>query len=60
MKCIVHRSAVLHFPDGRRVELAPGVQDVEDDVTEHWAFSAYAEPIEKEAGNAKKQPSANK
>ena len=60
MKCIVHRSAVLQFPDGRRVELAPGVQDVEDEFTKHWAFTAYAEPIEMETANAKKQSSANK
>lgn len=61
MKYLVSKKAILVFPDGRQVELAPGVHDVEDDVAAHWSFSAYAEPLEaKETGNAKKQSSSNK
>lgn len=45
MKYIVMSAAVLQFPDGGKVILEPGVQDVPDDVAAHWAFSEYARPL---------------
>ncbi|QHM71283.1 STY1053 family phage-associated protein [Mixta intestinalis] len=45
MKYLVNTAAVLNFPDGTKVALAPGVQDYPEKVAAHWAFSAHARPL---------------
>lgn len=49
MKYIVAKGAKLSFPDGTHFELFEGIHDSAEfskQVTEHWAFSAYAKPLD--------------
>ena len=45
--------------DGRQISFEPGIQVVDADVAEHWAFKAQAVMLDevKETSNAKKQSS---
>ncbi len=49
MKYIVAKGAKLSFPDGTHFELFEGIHDSAEfskQVTEHWAFSAYAKLLD--------------
>ncbi|QCJ70347.1 hypothetical protein C9446_11055 [Providencia heimbachae] len=49
MKYIVAKGAKLSFPDGTHFELFEGIHDSAEfskQVTGHWAFSAYAKPLD--------------
>ncbi|HHA0037616.1 TPA: hypothetical protein ACOEXB_004391 [Yersinia enterocolitica] len=47
MKYIVSGHSVLSLADGSNFTLTPGIHDgFPDDVKKHWAFSAYAKPID--------------
>lgn len=47
MKYIVSDSAVFSFPDGTKFEITAGIHDsFPDKVKAHWAFSAYAAPLD--------------
>ncbi|QCT20834.1 hypothetical protein FEM41_14855 [Jejubacter calystegiae] len=43
---LVERVATLAFPNGSRVTLETGIQNYPDEVAAHWAFSAYAKPLD--------------
>lgn len=49
MKYLVSNGATLSFADGTRFELTAGIHDSTEfpvHITEHWAFSAYAKPLD--------------
>ncbi|HDL8134538.1 TPA: hypothetical protein U5D55_000237 [Yersinia enterocolitica] len=47
MKYIVSGHSVLNLADGSNYTLTPGIHDgFPDDVKQHWAFSAYAKPLD--------------
>ncbi|MTC35803.1 hypothetical protein GKR67_14415 [Providencia alcalifaciens] len=49
MKYIVAKGAKLSFPDGSHFDLLEGIHDSAEfskQVTEHWAFAAYAKPLD--------------
>ncbi len=47
MKYIVLGHSVLSLADGSNFTLIPGIHDgFPDDVKKHWAFSAYAKPLD--------------
>ncbi|WP_145476218.1 STY1053 family phage-associated protein [Yersinia similis] len=47
MKYIVSGHSVLNLADGSNYTLIPGIHDgFPDDVKKHWAFSAYAKPLD--------------
>jgi len=49
MKYLVSSAATLSFADGTKVELFPGIHDSQiftDATKKHWAFSAYAKPLD--------------
>ncbi|HHG9944804.1 TPA: hypothetical protein ACPZLR_002627 [Yersinia enterocolitica] len=47
MKYIVSGHSVLNLADGSNYTLTPGIHDgFPDDVKKHWAFSAYAKPLD--------------
>lgn len=57
MKYIVSGGATLSFANGSRFSLVPGIHDSSSfskEVKEHWAFGAYARPLD-EAELAKEQ-----
>ncbi|CNH59018.1 Uncharacterised protein [Yersinia intermedia] len=47
MKYIVSGHSVLNLADGSNYTLTPGIHDgFSDEVKKHWAFSAYAKPLD--------------
>ncbi|WP_145524847.1 STY1053 family phage-associated protein [Yersinia rohdei] len=47
MKYIVSGHTVLNLADGSNYTLTPGIHDgFPSDVKKHWAFSAYAKPLD--------------
>ncbi|EMP0039490.1 hypothetical protein O2263_004269 [Escherichia coli] len=49
MKYVVSGGATLSFADGSKFELSQGIHDSSSfpkEVKEHWAFKAYARPID--------------
>ncbi|WP_445494411.1 STY1053 family phage-associated protein [Photorhabdus sp. SF281] len=46
MKYLVSKKAILSFADGTQIELQPGISSFPDEVINHWAFSAHAQPID--------------
>ncbi|OWF84731.1 hypothetical protein B4907_06970 [Yersinia kristensenii] len=47
MKYIVSGHSVLNLADGSNYTLIRGIHDdIPDDVKKHWAFSAYAKPLD--------------
>jgi len=46
MKYFVSTAAILHFADGSRVNLVPGIHNFDEKVIKHWAFSAHAKAVE--------------
>lgn len=61
MKYIVAKGAKLSFPDGSHFDLLEGIHDSAEfskHVTEHWAFSAYAKPLD-ESDLQKEEESKN-
>ncbi|RXA96946.1 hypothetical protein [Yersinia sp. 2105 StPb PI] len=47
MKYIVSGHSVLNLADGSNYTLIPGIHDgFSDEVKKHWAFSAYAKPLD--------------
>ncbi|MFJ5452952.1 hypothetical protein ACIPT4_07845 [Pectobacterium jejuense] len=58
MKYIVSGGATLSFPDGERFELVGGIHDsnsLPDHVRKHWAFKAYAKPLDESDLEKEKQ-----
>lgn len=59
MKYVVSGGATLSLPDGSKFELAQGIIDSDTlpkAVTGHWAFSAYAKPLDE--NDVKKEKAA--
>lgn len=49
MKYLVSSAATLNLADGTTVNLVPGIHDgFTDNVKSHWAFGAYARPLDKD------------
>jgi len=46
MKYFVSTAAILHFADGSRVNLFPGIHSFDEKVIKHWAFSAHAKAVD--------------